>query len=185
MAASSSGASGTGAASSRWTAPSRTRPCACTTGAWNTCHERLYTHKPSEQAICVCMPSCLGGLLSAGACLLCGFRVIEPESGRTVLDTRGQDGAAPAVEFQTGKQAAFYVHAQLSIGTVCLHVSTSAYQSCQLAATQRGCCLRISKSEGGKGVIAGYAGCSLHSMHRNGHLAASHPSASPSAGCTP
>jgi hypothetical protein len=30
------------------------------------------------------------------------YRVIEPESGRTVLDTRGQDGAAPAVEFQTG-----------------------------------------------------------------------------------
>ncbi len=34
-------------------------------------------------------------------CILHG-RVIEPESGRTVLDTRGDDGAAAPLEFQTG-----------------------------------------------------------------------------------
>lgn len=32
-------------------------------------------------------------------------RVIEPESGKAVLDTRGGDGAGPALEFQTGAQA--------------------------------------------------------------------------------
>lgn len=72
---------------------------------------KLYTYKPPKQVAAACCPA-LCGLLSAGACLLCGSRVIEPESGRTLLDTRGQDGAAPAVEFQTGTQAAVGTHVQ-------------------------------------------------------------------------
>jgi hypothetical protein len=50
------------------------------------------------------VPMFMRSPLSDGLMWAC--RVIEPESGRTLLDTRGQDGAAPAVEFQTGAQPA-------------------------------------------------------------------------------
>jgi hypothetical protein len=62
--------------------------------------------------------------------------VIEPESGRTLLDTRGQDGAAPAVEFQTGTQAAFHV----PLGMVRMNVAAQQHEwlvSSHAAASQR------------------------------------------------
>jgi hypothetical protein len=71
---------------------------------------RSQSYESTRLASACCPAVC--GPLYAGAWLLCGFRVIEPESGRTLLDTRGQDGAAPAVEFQTGAQAAVCVHVQ-------------------------------------------------------------------------
>jgi hypothetical protein len=70
----------------------------------------------------------LGGLRSAGACLISGFRVIE--SGRTLLDTRGQDGAAPAMEFQTGTLAVVSVHAPRGHAwLVCVCTVASTHQA--------------------------------------------------------